>query len=57
LSQQRAQSVLTYLTSTGIQEEKLTAIGFGDTQPIADNDTKEGRALNRRIEFAVSRKP
>ena len=56
LSQQRAQSVLNYLTSTGIQTEHLTAAGFGESSPIADNETVEGRALNRRIEFVVSRK-
>lgn len=57
LSQQRAQSVLTYLTNAGIQAENLSAVGFGESQPIADNDSVEGRALNRRIEFIVSRKP
>ena len=56
LSQQRAQSVLNYLASTGIQAERLAATGFGESQPIADNDTKEGRSLNRRIEFTVHRK-
>ena len=55
LSQQRAQSVLNYLTSNGIQLERLSAIGFGENAPIADNSTAEGRALNRRIEFEVSR--
>ncbi len=57
LSQQRAQSVLNYLSNTGIQTKHLSAIGFGESQPIADNNTKEGRALNRRIEFTVNRKP
>ncbi len=56
LSQQRAQSVLNHLASTGIQAERLTAAGLGESQPIADNDTKEGRSLNRRIEFTVRRK-
>ncbi len=55
LSQQRAQSVLNHLASTGIQAERLTAAGLGESQPIADNDTKEGRSLNRRIEFTVRR--
>lgn len=57
LSQLRAQSVLSYLANTGIQVTRLTATGFGESAPIADNDSKEGRALNRRIEFTVSRKP
>ncbi len=56
LSQQRAQSVLNYLSSNGIQSERLTATGFGESSPIAANDSAEGRALNRRIEFTVSRK-
>ncbi len=55
LSQLRAQSVLNYLSNTGIQAERLTANGFGESLPIYDNDTAEGRALNRRIEFNVSR--
>ena len=56
LSQQRAQSVLNYLSNNGINSERLTATGFGESSPIAANDSAEGRALNRRIEFSVSRK-
>ena len=56
LSQQRAQSVLNYLSNSGIKNERLTATGFGETSPIAANDSAEGRAQNRRIEFTVSRK-
>jgi OOP family OmpA-OmpF porin len=55
LSQQRAQSVLNYLANKGIQTERLNATGFGESLPIASNDSKEGRALNRRIEFIVTR--
>ncbi|MFK7815561.1 MAG: OmpA family protein [Gammaproteobacteria bacterium] len=55
LSQLRAQSVLSYIASSGIQVERLSAEGFGETLPIYDNDTAQGRALNRRIEFNVSR--
>lgn len=55
LSRQRAQSVLDYLASKGIQTERLSATGFGESLPIADNDSTEGRALNRRIEFVVTR--
>lgn len=55
LSQLRAQSVLNYITSAGIQAERLKAVGFGETLPIYDNDTAQGRTLNRRIEFNVSR--
>lgn len=56
LSQRRAQSVLNYLVNNGIETSRLSATGFGETLPIADNDTAEGRAINRRIEFAVTRR-
>ncbi len=56
LSQLRAQSILNYLASTGVEATRLTATGFGESAPIADNDSKEGRALNRRIEFTISQK-
>ncbi|MEJ2114595.1 MAG: OmpA family protein [Gammaproteobacteria bacterium] len=55
-SQQRAQSVLVYLENMGIHTERLSATGFVESQPIAENDTIEGRAPNRRIDFSVSRK-
>jgi outer membrane protein OmpA-like peptidoglycan-associated protein len=55
LSQQRAQSVLNYLANKGIQTERLNATGFGESLPIATNDSTEGRAFNRRIEFVVTR--
>lgn len=51
LSQQRAEAVVTYLVSQGVDEAQLTAEGFGAENPIADNGTAEGRAENRRIEF------
>ncbi len=53
LSQKRAQKVVDYLIKKGIEESRLVAKGYGETQPIADNDTPEGRAKNRRTEFAV----
>jgi OOP family OmpA-OmpF porin len=53
LSQARAEAVVTYLGSLGIDETRLTAIGYGDTRPIAENGTLVGRAQNRRIEFVV----
>jgi len=49
LSQQRAESVRTWLTGHGIAAARLTAKGFGDAKPIADNTTEEGRAKNRRV--------
>jgi len=54
LSQRRAQAVVTYLVNKGIAGTSLTSIGYGETNPIGDNATPEGRALNRRIEFNVS---
>jgi outer membrane protein OmpA-like peptidoglycan-associated protein len=53
LSAQRAEAAVAYLVSAGVAEERLTAIGYGDAQPVADNATEEGRAQNRRIEFLV----
>ncbi len=53
LSQERASAVLSYLVSKGIDSSQLTAVGYGESQPIADNETEEGLAKNRRIEFKV----
>lgn len=53
LSQDRAQSVLDYLVGAGVSPDRLTAVGFGEDQPIADNGTPEGQQQNRRIEFAI----
>lgn len=53
LASHRALSVLHYLQSNGIQPERLSAIGYGEYQPIADNATKAGRQLNRRVEIVI----
>jgi OOP family OmpA-OmpF porin len=53
LSQQRANSVLNALLARRILTSNLTAYGYGEEQPIADNDTEEGREANRRIEFRL----
>ncbi len=53
LSEQRAQKVKSYLTDKGISESRLSAAGYGQTQPAATNDTEEGREQNRRIEFRI----
>jgi outer membrane protein OmpA-like peptidoglycan-associated protein len=54
LSNARAQSVRQALLARGLPEARITARGFGDANPIADNTTPEGRAQNRRIEFRVT---
>jgi outer membrane protein OmpA-like peptidoglycan-associated protein len=54
LSQRRAESVVAYLAKQGIDRARLTAQGFGETQPIADNATKKGKAANRRVVFAIT---
>jgi OOP family OmpA-OmpF porin len=51
LSQERADSVKKYLTDKGIPADRLKSKGYGPSQPAAANDTAEGRALNRRVEF------
>ena len=53
LSEDRARAVVNYLVAGGIDPERLTALGLGEAEPIADNGTLEGRAQNRRIEFVV----
>jgi len=53
LSQDRANAVRDYLSSQGVKPEKLRAIGRGEANPVASNDTPEGRANNRRVEIVV----
>jgi len=53
LSRARAQAVVDYLVAAGIEGSRLTAAGYGKDKPVASNDTEEGRAQNRRIEFLV----
>ena len=53
LSLGRAVSVVNYLLGKGIKNDRLTFKGFGETKPIADNKTEQGRALNRRTELSV----
>lgn len=56
LSEQRAKAVYDYLVSHGIAAERLTYKGYGQTQPVADNDTAEGRLQNRRTVFTILEK-
>ena len=53
LSARRALAVNNYLLSRGIEQDQLEVIGYGESRPIADNDTEEGRELNRRIEIKL----
>ncbi len=53
LSLQRAESVATYLKSKKIPAARIEVIGFGETMPVADNSTAEGRAQNRRVELTL----
>jgi OOP family OmpA-OmpF porin len=53
LSVERAKTVKAYLVTKGIAETRLTTVGFGKDNPVADNETDEGRAMNRRIVFKI----
>lgn len=54
LSQERVDSIFDYMVSKGVDPGRLTRHAFGESQPIADNVTDEGKALNRRVEFTIS---
>ena len=53
LSQRRAQSVVNFLTSKGIARHRMAARGYGESRPIAPNDTRANKQLNRRTEIRV----
>jgi OOP family OmpA-OmpF porin len=53
LSEKRAQAVIDYLVKAGLPASRFTAMGYGSSQPLAGNDTDEGKAQNRRIDFVV----
>jgi outer membrane protein OmpA-like peptidoglycan-associated protein len=53
LSQRRAQAVVNYLIKKGVPADRLVAKGYGETTPVAANDTSANRALNRRVEFLI----
>jgi OOP family OmpA-OmpF porin len=53
LSERRASSVRDYLAGKGVENGRLSTAGYGESQPVADNATAEGRALNRRVELKV----
>jgi outer membrane protein OmpA-like peptidoglycan-associated protein len=54
LSESRSNSVVNFMTQNGINSTRSTAIGKGETDPIATNETEEGSALNRRVEFVIT---
>ena len=56
LSEQRAKSVVAYLLAKGVEKSQLVAVGYGEVKPIEPNETKEGKAKNRRVEFRVLQK-
>lgn len=55
LSQDRANAITTYLVMKGINKSRITAKGYGETKAVATNDNEEGRKLNRRVEFKITK--
>ena len=55
LSEARAKAVVDYLAKNGVDKSRLSAVGKGETQPVADNKTAQGRAANRRIELHIAK--
>lgn len=53
LSQSRATSVQNYLRGQGVKPERMATVGYGETRPVADNASPEGKALNRRVELTL----
>ncbi|MCH9741258.1 MAG: OmpA family protein [Epsilonproteobacteria bacterium] len=53
LSQSRVDSVKAELVNQGVEKERLTSIGYGETRPLVSNDTEENRRINRRVEFKI----
>jgi len=54
LSQKRAENVMEYLVSQGVKPDLVSAQGFGDSNPVASNDSAQGRAQNRRVELSLA---
>jgi outer membrane protein OmpA-like peptidoglycan-associated protein len=56
LSEKRVQSIVNYLVSNGINPYRLNGKGYGESRPITNNNTEEGRKMNRRVEFIIINK-
>lgn len=56
LSEERANAVRKFLIERGVRENQVTAKGYGETKPVADNNTEEGKQQNRRVEFTILKK-
>ena len=54
LSERRANSVRKLLVQRGVQEQRITILGYGESRPIATNATPEGRQMNRRVEIRIN---
>lgn len=55
LSQKRADSVMKYIVSKGIEQSRLKAVGYGSEKPLADNADEAGQEMNRRVEFLIAK--
>ncbi len=53
LSENRAKAVMAYMVSKGILQTRVSAKGYGSTKPVTSNETEQGRATNRRVEFKI----
>jgi OOP family OmpA-OmpF porin len=53
LSEKRAEAVKAYMVEKGISADRLSTVGYGEANPVADNATRQGREMNRRVEFKV----
>ncbi len=56
LSEKRAENVMNFLVEQGVEQTRLSSVGYGLTKPIADNTTKEGRQKNRRVDLIIQEK-
>jgi len=57
LSEDRAQAVRVLMLEKGVPEDSIAIVGLGESQPVADNDSRDGRALNRRVEMRITADP